>query len=155
VTDETTFFWDVSLCGLVKTYQHLGGSYCLYLWDSCVQRWRQQILSKCWYITMQLCGITPRRTYLDIIQPLASMILWCKFLHLFDKTENSLKKCKHCVTIWHVHFVMFSRYVGLQVENFKIVYLESTHPMENRHSTQYVYFVSLYKFICIISCSDK
>jgi hypothetical protein len=31
------FFWDVSLCGFVKTYQHLGGNYCLYLWDSCIQ----------------------------------------------------------------------------------------------------------------------
>lgn len=50
---------------------------------------------------------------------------------------------------------MFSRYVELKDENFKIVYLENTHAMENRHSTQYVYFVSLYKFICIISCSDK
>lgn len=27
--------------------------------------------------------------------------------------------------------------------------------MKNRHNTQYVYFVSLYKFISIISCSDK
>jgi len=50
---------------------------------------------------------------------------------------------------------MFSRYVELKDENFKIVHLENTHAMENRHSTQYVYFVPLYKFICIISCSDK
>ena len=69
------------------------------------------------------------------------------------QNRKQFKKCKHCV--WHVHFVMFSRYVELKDENFKIVYLENTHAMENRHSTQYVYFVSLYKFICIISCSDK
>jgi hypothetical protein len=50
---------------------------------------------------------------------------------------------------------MFSGYVELKDENFKIVYLESTHAMENRHRSQYVYSVSLYKFICIISCSVK
>lgn len=79
----------------------------------------------------------------------------CKFLHLFDKTEKEFTKFKHRVTIWHAHSVTFARFVELKDENFETVYLESTHAVENRYSTQYVNFVSLYGFGYIISCSDK
>lgn len=63
-------FWNVLLCSLVGRHQNFRGTCCLNLHGRSVGvtllswRWRQQLLSKYWYLSTRLCGITSQNSIL-------------------------------------------------------------------------------------------
>jgi hypothetical protein len=61
-------FWIVTPCSLILKYLCSRGTCCLHLQEG-DGRWRQQVISKCWYLSAELHSITFQKTVMLTLLP--------------------------------------------------------------------------------------